>query len=48
MDASTLYSDEGRGQLKASVSARQRYQPKISEWGNPMGVMSHDPHPAGF
>ncbi len=29
-------SDEGRGKLrKASVSRIRRYQPGISEWGNP-------------
>ena len=37
-------SDEGRGWLrKVSVSCQASFDPVMSEWGNPMGVMAHKP-----
>ena len=36
--------DEGRGRLrKASGSRLTGFEPEISEWGNPAGVMSSHP-----
>ena len=41
MDALALRGDEGRGRLrKDSGSCQTSYDPDISEWGNPAGVMS--------
>ena len=41
MDALALRGDEGRGRLRKDSGSRQTgYDPDISEWGNPAGVMS--------
>jgi len=40
VDALALGADEGRGRLrKASVSCQASFDPGMSEWGNPAGVM---------
>ena len=44
VDALASGGDEGRGGLrKASGSRQTGYDPEMSEWGNPPGVMSRDP-----
>lgn len=41
MDALALRSDEGRDRLRNSTVSRQiDFDPSVSEWGNPAGVMS--------
>ena len=41
MDALASGGDEGRGGLrKASGSCQTSFDPGVSEWGNPTGVMS--------
>ena len=41
MDALASRGDEGRGRLRKSSGSRQTgYDPGVSEWGNPTGVMS--------
>ena len=41
MDALASRGDEGRGRLRKSSGSRQTgYDPGVSEWGNPAGVMS--------
>ena len=42
MNALTYNTDEGRSRLrKVSGSCQTSFEPKISEWGNPVRVMSH-------
>ena len=44
MDALAPRGDEGRGRLRyASASRQTGFDPRISEWGNPAGVMSGQP-----
>jgi hypothetical protein len=44
VDALALRGDEGRGRRRyASGSGQTRFDPMISEWGNPAGVMSGYP-----
>ena len=41
MDALASRGDEGRGRLRKTSGSRQTgYDPGVSEWGNPAGVMS--------
>ncbi len=44
MDALAPGADEGRVRLrKASGSCRESFDPEMSEWGNPAGVMPGHP-----
>ena len=44
MDALASEDDEGGGRLpKVSGSCQSSFDPGISEWGNPVRVMSHYP-----
>ena len=44
MDALGHAGDEGRIRpRKSTVSCQISIDPCVSEWGNPVGVMSHDP-----
>ena len=44
MDALAPRGDERRGRLRyATVSRQTGFDPSISEWGNPAGVMSSHP-----
>ncbi len=44
MDALALTGDEGRGRQRYASGSRQTgFDPRVSEWGNPAGVMSRHP-----
>ena len=44
MDALAPEGDEGRGRRRNSLGSRQTgFDPEVSEWGNPAGVISSHP-----
>ena len=44
MDALAPGGDEGRGRQRNSLGSRQAgFDPEVSEWGNPAGVISRHP-----
>ena len=43
VDDLALVGDEGRGKLRNCLGEPQTcFDPRMSEWGNPVRVMSHD------
>jgi hypothetical protein len=47
MDALGHAGEEGRYRLrKSTVSCQISVNPYVSEWGNPVRVMSYDPYPS--